>query len=120
MTKHAHEAPTPVWLGVSPAGVEWFVYPKGGETAESFEARVAIGRERLGRDVALAQEDATREESVESMTAADEALACAETVEVPVDLLANLREAAEKLDVRGGRRIRREILAALAEVGGAS
>jgi len=36
-----------VALGVSPAGVEWVVYPRGGETPERFAWRVQRGQERL-------------------------------------------------------------------------
>jgi len=36
-----------VALGVSPAGVEWVVYPRGGEMPERFAWRVQRGQERL-------------------------------------------------------------------------
>lgn len=36
-----------VHLGVSPAGIEWNVYPKEEESPEEFAARVEIGRNRL-------------------------------------------------------------------------
>ena len=35
------------FLGVSPSGVEWVVYPRDGETPERFALRVQKGRERL-------------------------------------------------------------------------
>jgi len=48
-----------VALGVSPAGVEWVVYPRGGETPERFAWRVQRGQERLA---ALAARLAARAE----------------------------------------------------------
>lgn len=65
------------------------------------------------RDLAIIIEDARRDDVRDALEAADDDLATAEIVETSADLRANLAAAAERLDVPGGRRVRREILSAL-------